>query len=113
MLSLFLTSILFGVDHTLDTEQPWSIRIGAIVTFANMGLLFGLILLWTRNLWVTVFVHSIYDITATLSWYYIDYAVEFFALGCFVLHMILFTIEKIKKRRITKEMGAVELAQWP
>ena len=113
MLSLFLTSILFGVDHTLDTEQPWSIRIGAIVTFANMGLLFGLILLWTRNLWVTVLVHSIYDITATLSWYYIDYAVEFFALGCLALHIILFTIEKIQQRRIKKKIGAIELAQWP
>ncbi|MDR6121563.1 membrane protease YdiL (CAAX protease family) [Bacillus sp. SLBN-46] len=113
MLSLFLTSILFGVDHTLDTEQPWSIRIGAIVTFANMGLLFGLILLWTRNLWVTVLVHSLYDITATLSWYYIDYAVEFFALGCLALHIILITIEKIQQRRLKKEIDAVNLAQWP
>ncbi|MDQ1144308.1 membrane protease YdiL (CAAX protease family) [Bacillus sp. SORGH_AS 510] len=111
MLALFLTSILFGIDHTLDTEQPWSIRIGAIVTFANMGLLFGIILLWTRNLWVTVLVHSLYDITATLSWYYIDYAVEYFALGCFILYLILFTLEKLQQKRVRKEMGAVDLAQ--
>lgn len=99
MAALFFTSVLFGVDHTLDTEQSWQVRIGAIVTFANMGLLFGIILLWTRNLWLTVLVHSLYDITATLSWYYIDYAVELFALGMLVLHIILFIFEKLHQKR--------------
>ncbi|MFK9090254.1 lysostaphin resistance A-like protein [Bacillus salipaludis] len=111
MCALFLTSILFGIDHTLDSEQPWSIRIGAIVTFANMGLLFGLILLWTRNLWVTVLVHALYDITATLSWYYIDYAVELFALAVLVVHLILLTLEKLSHRRLKNQLKAVELAQ--
>ncbi len=109
MLTLFLTSILFGIDHTLDTEQPWVIRIGAIVTFANMGLLFGLILLWTRNLWVTVLVHALYDITATMSWYYIDYAVELFALAVLAVHIILLSIEIINKRRHKRQLEKVEL----
>ncbi|MFZ7943792.1 type II CAAX prenyl endopeptidase Rce1 family protein [Neobacillus sp. 19] len=111
MSALFLTSILFGIDHTLDSEQSWSIRIGAIVTFANMGLLLGVILLWTRNLWVTVLVHSLYDITATFSWYYIDYAVELFVLTVLIAHLILLTLEKINQRRLKQQLEAVELVQ--
>ncbi|CAH2717289.1 hypothetical protein BACCIP111895_04480 [Neobacillus rhizosphaerae] len=111
MAALFLTSILFGIDHTLDVEQPWSIKIGSIVSFANMGLLFGVILLWTRNLWVTVLVHALYDITATLSWYYVEYAVELFALAILVVHLILFTLEKMHQRRLKRQMEKVELIQ--
>jgi hypothetical protein len=109
MSALFLTSILFGIDHTLDTAQPWSIRIGAIVTFGNMGFLFGLILLWTRNLWVTVLVHALYDIMATLSWYYIDYAVELFALVVLGVHLCLLTTEKLNQRRLKEQLSAAEL----
>ncbi|NHC42784.1 CPBP family intramembrane metalloprotease [Bacillus sp. MM2020_1] len=108
MAALFITSILFGIDHTLDTEQPWAIRIGAIVTFANMGFLFGLILLWTRNLWLTVIIHAVYDITATLSWYYIDYAVEYFTLGVLIVHVALFILEKIHQNRLMKLMTTVQ-----
>jgi hypothetical protein len=113
--ALFFTSVLFGVDHTLDTEQSWQVRIGAIVTFANMGLIFGLILLWTRNLWLTVLVHSLYDITATLSWYYIDYAVELFAIGVLVLHIILFIVEKLHQKRerlqVEQSHAAVQIGE--
>jgi membrane protease YdiL (CAAX protease family) len=104
MAALFITSILFGIDHTLDTEQPWAIRLGAIVTFANMGFLFGIILLWTRNLWLTVIVHAVYDITATLSWYYIDYAVEYFTLAVIMVHVCLFILEKIHLERLMRQM---------
>ncbi|MFJ5713585.1 lysostaphin resistance A-like protein [Neobacillus sp. NPDC093127] len=111
MAALFLTSILFGIDHTLAAEQPWSIKIGAIITFANMGLLLGFILLWTRNLWVIVLVHALYDITATLSWYYVEYAVERFAIIIFGVHLILFTLEKVHQRRLNREMQTIELQQ--
>ncbi|MCM3763525.1 CPBP family intramembrane glutamic endopeptidase [Neobacillus niacini] len=115
MAALFFTSILFGVDHTLDSEQSWPVRIGAIVTFANMGLLFGLILLWTRNLWLTVLVHSLYDIMATLSWYYIDNAVELFAFGILIVYSILFLLEKIQQKRrvvqVEKVEGAVQIGE--
>ncbi|MCL6574205.1 MAG: CPBP family intramembrane metalloprotease [Bacillus sp. (in: Bacteria)] len=110
MAALFITSILFGIDHTLGMEQTWEIRIGAIVTFANMGFLFGIILLWTRNLWVTVLVHALYDITATLSWYYIEYAVELFTLGVLVVHLLLLTLENIAQRRLKRQMGNIDLA---
>ncbi|MFD0826986.1 CPBP family glutamic-type intramembrane protease [Neobacillus sp. M.A.Huq-85] len=99
LFALFFTSILFGIDHTLDTVQTWPVRIGAIVTFANMGLILGLILLWTRSLWVTVIVHSVYDITTTLSWNYFHYAVETFALAAFILHLILLKFEKTQQEQ--------------
>lgn len=111
MAALFITSILFGIDHTLDSEEPWAIRIGAIVTFANMGFLFGIILLWTRNLWLTVIVHALYDITATLSWYYIDYAVEYFTLAVLIVHLCLFTLEKINQKRLMRQMVTVQESQ--
>jgi membrane protease YdiL (CAAX protease family) len=94
MLALFVTSVLFGIDHTLNSVQSWQYEIGAIVTFANMGLLFGLILLWTRNLWVTVLVHSTYDILATLSWYYVDFIVELTALILLPIYLVLLAIER-------------------
>ncbi|WP_042462553.1 CPBP family intramembrane glutamic endopeptidase [Neobacillus dielmonensis] len=103
MLALFWTSIFFGVDHTLDTVEPWPVKIGAIVTFANMGFLFGIILLWTRNLWVTVLIHSFYDITATLSWYYFDYAVELFGLLVMIIHIIMFSWDKSRQRQLKQQ----------
>ena len=96
MLALFLTSIIFGIDHTLDTEQTWSVKLGSIVTFANMGFLFGVLLLWTRHLWVMVLVHALYDIMATISWYYYDYALEAMALLALIFHVIFFILEKRK-----------------
>ncbi|WP_251551953.1 CPBP family intramembrane glutamic endopeptidase [Neobacillus muris] len=108
MLALFWTSIFFGVDHTLDTVEPWPVKIGAIVTFADMGFLFGIILLWTRSLWVTVMIHSVYDITATLSWYYFQYAVELVALCVLVVHIILFSLEKSRQRRLKWQQGILD-----
>ena len=111
MFALFLTSILFGIDHTLDTAEAWGVKIGAIVTFANMGLLFGLILLWTRSLWVTVLVHSLYDISATFSWYYVDYAVEMVAFAVLIVHSVLLTLEKIKQNRTLDQIKTPEGVQ--
>lgn len=96
LIALFATSVLFGIDHTLSSVQSWQYEIGAIVTFANMGLLFGLILFWTRNLWVTVLVHSVYDILATLSWYYFEFIIEIAAMILIPIYLILMTVEKKK-----------------
>jgi len=101
MLALFVTSILFGIDHTLNSVQSWQYEIGAIVTFANMGLLFGLILLWTRNLWLTVLVHSVYDILATLSWYYFEFIVEVIALFLIPVYLVLLAIERKQQIKMT------------
>lgn len=111
MAALFFTSVLFGIDHTLDVEQTWSIKMGAIVTYADMGFLFGIILLWTRNLWVTVLVHALYDINTTLSWYYFEYTVELFALGVLIIHLILFSLEKSKQRQLKHQLETVDSIQ--
>jgi membrane protease YdiL (CAAX protease family) len=110
MLALFVTSILFGIDHTLNSVQSWQYEIGAIVTFANMGLLFGLILLWTRNLWMTVLVHSVYDILATLSWYYFDFIVEIVAFILLPIYFILMVVEKRQQMQMSIEMVSEDIA---
>jgi membrane protease YdiL (CAAX protease family) len=108
MLALFITSVLFGIDHTLNSVQSWKYEMGAIVTFANMGLLFGLILLWTRNLWVTVLVHSVYDILATLSWYYFEFIVELAALILLPIYLVLMAIEKKQQLKNSSEIVVSE-----
>jgi membrane protease YdiL (CAAX protease family) len=108
MLALFITSVLFGIDHTLNSVQSWQYEVGAIVTFANMGLLFGFILLWTRNLWVTVLVHSVYDILATLSWYYFEFIVELAALILMPIYLVLKAIEKNQQMKKPMEIVVSE-----
>jgi membrane protease YdiL (CAAX protease family) len=108
MLALFITSVLFGIDHTLNSVQSWQYEIGAIVTFTNMGLLFGLILLWTRNLWLTVLVHAVYDILATISWYYFDYIVEITALILLPIYLIFLALEKKQQMKKPIEMVVSE-----
>jgi membrane protease YdiL (CAAX protease family) len=68
--ALFLSSFLFGIDHTLDTGHNWENTIGIVVHYTNMGLFLGILLLWTKSLWSMVSIHVLYNITASLSWYY-------------------------------------------
>lgn len=110
LIALFATSVLFGIDHTLSSVQSWQYEIGAIVTFANMGFLFGLILLWTRNLWVTVLVHSVYDILATLSWYYFEFIVEFAALILLPIYLILMAKENQKIKKSSEMVVSEDIA---
>ncbi|MEC1525869.1 CPBP family intramembrane metalloprotease [Neobacillus niacini] len=110
LVALFVTSVLFGIDHTLSSIQSWQYEIGAIVTFANMGLLFGFILLWTRNLWVTVLVHSVYDILATLSWYYVEFILEITALILLPIYLILMAIENQKVKRSSEIVVTEDIA---
>jgi membrane protease YdiL (CAAX protease family) len=111
LLALFVTSVLFGIDHTLSSVQSWQYEIGAIVTFANMGLLFGLILLWTRNLWMTVLVHSVYDILATLSWYYFEFIVEIATLILLPVYMILLAIENQQVKKSSDIVVSEDIAK--
>ncbi|MEH6993139.1 CPBP family intramembrane glutamic endopeptidase [Neobacillus drentensis] len=106
MLALFITSVLFGIDHTLNSVQSWKYEVGAIVTFANMGLLFGFILLWTRNLWMTVLVHSVYDILATLSWYYFEFIVEMATMVLLPIYLVLMAVEK--NQQLKKSIETVD-----
>lgn len=108
LVALFVTSVLFGIDHTLSSAQSWQYEIGAIITFANMGFLFGMILLWTRNLWVTVMVHGVYDILATLSWYYFEFIVEMAGLILLPIYLFLLVIEKNRQMKNSIEVVVTE-----
>jgi membrane protease YdiL (CAAX protease family) len=66
--ALFLSSFLFGVDHTLDSTHNWVSTIGIVVHYTNIGLFLGILLLWTKSLWTMVSIHVLYNITASLSW---------------------------------------------
>ncbi|CEG29127.1 CAAX amino terminal protease self-immunity [Bacillus sp. B-jedd] len=79
MVALFLSSLLFGAGHALDTPQPWAVTIGTIATFTNLGLILGLLLLWTRNLWLLIAVHATYDILMSIEWYYFEFSSLIFA----------------------------------
>lgn len=89
MLALFLSSLLFGAGHSLDTERDWRVVIGSVVSFTDMGLLLGILLLRTRNLLMLVMVHSFYDIMTTASWYYSHYTDMLCAAIIFIVFLVL------------------------
>ncbi|RDU37541.1 hypothetical protein DRW41_06780 [Neobacillus piezotolerans] len=95
MAVLFISSLLFGIGHTLANPQPWSVTLGTIATFTNMGLILGLLLLWSRNLWLLIAVHSVYDILMTIQWYYFDVAAPVFS-GVLILAWIIETATRKK-----------------
>ncbi|NHM30040.1 type II CAAX prenyl endopeptidase Rce1 family protein [Neobacillus terrae] len=99
MLALFISSFFFGAGHSLDTEQSWPVTIGSVITFTDMGLLLGLLLLWTKNLWLLVVVHALYDIITTVSWYYFDSADFVFAAVLFGVYIVLKILERIKTNK--------------
>lgn len=95
MAVLFISSLLFGIGHTLANPQPWSVTLGTVATFTNMGLILGLLLLWTRNLWLLIAVHSMYDILMTTQWYYFEVAAPVFS-GVLILAWIIETATRPK-----------------
>jgi membrane protease YdiL (CAAX protease family) len=74
-----ITSLLFGIGHTLAYDYNFSLWIGTVIIYSLLGLVLCLLLLWTRNLWLLVTVHAFYDVIATLSWHYIPWAVWYTA----------------------------------
>ncbi|WP_163102318.1 type II CAAX prenyl endopeptidase Rce1 family protein [Peribacillus alkalitolerans] len=106
--SVFMTSILFGMGHALSSETDWQITIGTVVTYSNMGLLFALLLLWSRSLWTCVIVHSLYDVTATLSYHYVEYAVLYYLLLSILGMIVISVIKRLKDKNqvptVTKDV---------
>ncbi|WP_053368331.1 CPBP family glutamic-type intramembrane protease [Bacillus sp. FJAT-27245] len=107
MAVLFISSLLFGIGHTLANPQPWSVTLGTIATFTNMGLILGLLLLWSRNLWLLIAVHSLYDILMTVQWYYFELAAPIFS-GVLILAWI---IETATRRKPTFQETTVKLGE--
>jgi membrane protease YdiL (CAAX protease family) len=97
--SVFLSSILFGVGHALSNETDWQITIGTVVTYSNMGLLFALLLLWSKSLWTCVLVHSLYDVMATLSYHYLENAVLYYLLVSIIGMTVLYIIKWLRDKK--------------
>ena len=85
ILAIIFSSILFGVGHSLSVEQEWTVFVGTVVNYTNMGLILGYLLISTKNLWLLVFIHGLYNVLATISWHYFALSLEVFVL------IILFT----------------------
>ncbi|QOR66438.1 CPBP family intramembrane metalloprotease [Cytobacillus suaedae] len=75
--ALVLSSFLFGWGHTLSSHyDDLSIYLGTVILYSLAGLVLGSLLLWAKNLWILVAVHSLYDVLVTISWYYFNLALE-------------------------------------
>ena len=59
---LILWSLVFGLGHF---EQGWNSAFSAGV----LGLVFGGIFLWKRNLFTAISVHAVYDVTVLLVYW--------------------------------------------
>ncbi|WP_099204060.1 CPBP family intramembrane glutamic endopeptidase [Scatolibacter rhodanostii] len=60
LFAITTSGLLFGLMHG---------DIASMVVASIAGMLFGLIYIKTRNLWVTVVIHALYNLTATISSY--------------------------------------------
>jgi len=61
-IGLVLWSTVFGLGHY---EQGWSSAFSAAV----LGLVFGIIFLWKRNLFTAISVHALYDVTVLIVYW--------------------------------------------
>jgi hypothetical protein len=94
MVALFLSSFLFGIDHTLDTGHNWESTIAMVVHYTNTGLLLGILLLWTKSLWSMVSIHVLYNITASFSWYFNKNGLFLVLFLAIIVHIAITFFEK-------------------
>lgn len=100
-ITVAITSILFGIGHTLAYDYNFRIWIGTVLIYSVLGLVLCLLLLWTRDLWLLVTVHAFYDVVATLSWHYIPWAVWYVTAILLMLKIISQIVLKISKEKAT------------
>ncbi|MBE4907243.1 CPBP family intramembrane metalloprotease [Bacillus luteolus] len=75
--ALVLSSFMFGWSHTFASYyDDTSVYIGTVILYSAAGIILGSLLLWAKNLWILVAVHSLYDVLVTISWYYFNLALE-------------------------------------
>lgn len=84
-----ITSLLFGIGHTLAYDYNLNVWVGTVIIYSLLGVVLCLLLLWTRNLWLLVTVHAFYDVVATLSWHYIPWAVWYTAVILLVVRIFV------------------------
>lgn len=94
ILAIILSSFLFGVGHSLAVEQEWNVFVGTVVNYTNMGLILGYLLISTRNLWLLVFIHGLYNVLATISWHYMTFSLELFILLILTINWLIINLNR-------------------
>lgn len=94
ILAIILSSFLFGVGHSLAVEQEWTVFVGTVVNYTNMGLILGYLLISTRNLWLLVFIHGLYNVLATISWHYMTFSLELFVLLILTINWLITNLNR-------------------
>jgi hypothetical protein len=102
--AILLSSLLFGVGHSLAYEQNWTVFVGTVVTFTNMGVILGYLLISTRNLWILILVHGLYNVFTTMGWTYFEWTTEVFVVLLLLINGVLWIVGKIRTN-IVKAKG--------
>jgi membrane protease YdiL (CAAX protease family) len=96
--AVVLSSLLFGVGHSLSYEMDWSVFIGTVVSYTNMGLILGYLLIRTRNLWLLIIAHGLYNVMTTMGWSYYEWTPEVFVGLLLLANLVAWLISKIRRK---------------
>lgn len=94
--AILLSSLLFGVGHSLAYEQDWTVFVGTVVSYTNLGVILGYLLISSRNIWILVLVHGLYNVFTTMGWTYFEWATEVFVTLLLLINGVLWIIGKIR-----------------
>lgn len=65
LISVILSSIIFGVGHIFGTlNQPLLVIVGKVVWTVGMGMFFGMVYKKTDNLWLPIIIHFLINVCA-------------------------------------------------
>nr|WP_283244072.1 CPBP family intramembrane glutamic endopeptidase [Bacillus suaedaesalsae] len=94
LFGLFISSFMFGMGHTLSNDQTLDVFIGTVVYYTNFGLVLGILLLWTRSLWMLILIHALHNVLTSISWLYVEGAHVIFYFIMLVTFVTVFFLEK-------------------
>lgn len=94
LVALFISSVMFGLGHTFSTEQTFNVFIGTVVYYTNFGLILGVLLLWTRSLWMLIIIHAMHNTLTSISWLYLEDAHVIFYIIMVITFVTFFFMEK-------------------
>jgi membrane protease YdiL (CAAX protease family) len=100
IVAILLSSLLFGVGHSLAYEQSWTVFVGTVVSYTNIGVILGYLLIYTRNLWLLVLVHGLYNVLKTMGWTYFEWATEVFVALLLLINGVVWIVGKIRANMV-------------
>jgi hypothetical protein len=107
IIAVILSSLLFGIGHSLGEKQELAVFIGTVVSYTNMGLVLGYLMITIRNLWLLVFVHGLYNVLTTMTWSYFEWTTEGFVLVILVVNIVWMLMER--NRRKVMEVKSLDM----